>query len=283
MKTNMLQKLLPFLLLLLTFSACENSTNEDPTPVIEQEPTCYLKEETIEGKIASLLKLTINYHNASTVYHAGVLEYDENDKQFIATDDFHIIEYDTRGNIVKTEARDFRLEMRQRNLFEYNENKQLTKWKNFYWVNGVMQEGATRTYEYTSPTQLKKLTVTYPSEGTNSGNYYLYEYKNGLMHKVLEYYNNKLSSTRTLEYDAKKHPNRKHYLLHINFNRDLIGYPFQHNIVKETITVPNYSEVFVDYTATFTYNADGYPLTQRRHYVMEDKHVNYTYNYICKE
>ncbi len=282
-------RILPFLFLLM-FSACEKNINEAPVPVIDEEPSCLLTEETIESNTFETINSKLAYigPNKQIVY-LWAYQFDPNTDRFepLRIESYTLITYDAHGNIVKAEATgDFEGDTKAMHVFEYNANNLLTKWTFYYQFEGKLEEYAIQTFEYASPTQLKKVTVSSPWFGNYESAYYLYEYKDGLMDKVSFYEKNpstqkmQLYFTKRFQYDNKKHPKRKGYALHLPNNSQLYGYPFQHNIVKETSTFPNDPQEYVDYTSTYTYNDAGFPITQRK--LQGGNLINYTYTYQCR-
>ena len=282
-------RLLPFLLLLV-FTGCQISTNEAPVPMLDEEPSCLLTEEIIESNTYGTIKSTLAYIGSKNqIVYLWAYQMDPNTDrfEFLHTESYSLITYDDRGNIIKAEATgDFEGDTKAMLVFEYNSDNLLTKWTCYYQFEGKLEEYTIQTFEYASPTQLKKVTVSSPWFGNYESAYYLYEYKNGLMDKVSFYEKNpttqkmELYFIKRFQYDNMKHPKRKGYALHILSNSKLYGYPFQHNIVKETSTFPNDSQEYVDYTSTYTYNNAGFPITQRK--LQGGDLINHTYTYKCR-
>lgn len=290
MRTNNLKALLPVLLLFI-FTACEKGTDEVPAFDLHEEPSCLLTKELVESTTSHTFKYELDYvgpNNQLVYLWSYVLDPATNGFTPIRDESYTMPTYDTRGNIIKAEAfGDYQGDIRATHVWEYNDLNQLTKWTHFRQIDGKLEEVLSYIYEYASPAQLKKLTLASPYLGDNATSYILYEYKNGLMHKMSHYETNQvtlktfLSNTTQFEYDNMKHPKRKGYAFHIISNPNLYGFPFQHNITKAITTYPGDPNAYVDYTSTFTYNSEGFPLTQRK----ADYGGNittHTYTYECR-
>lgn len=168
--------------------------------------------------------------------------------------------------------------------YEYNATGILTRVTTFGkedGSNGLTKELQTKTYEYSSPTELRSVTITEPAVPTEV---WLYEYSNGLMHTAKRYRPaGALVESISLEYDTRNRAFSEVLPLinNVIFGESL-GYPYYRNITKLTITRPDGSVVKQNsYASTFEYNSNGYTTQETSTRLNVTDTYNYSYN--CKK
>jgi YD repeat-containing protein len=192
--------------------------------------------------------------------------------------------YDAQGNVTESVSYNTKSPSKRKYVYQYNSNGLLTKTTRY---NDGVLDPATTTYEYNSNNQLSKVTYSttfyndittyeYNSNGqiskelySGSGSYAIFEYdSNGNVVKRLK---KDLSTTPSLEYvtevtkfDATK---RGIFSAASKNNKDLYiigGYVFTNHILYCPVDYKYTSNgsgksVTTSYSATNTYNAEGYP------------------------
>jgi YD repeat-containing protein len=194
---------------------------------------------------------------------------------------YYEMEYDASGKLIKTTWNIPSTNSYLQVLYDYNNTGQLSRWSlNFRNAEGNYVPGTYYLYEYNSPDELKQRRLY----SVNDGEHTLlhtedFFYENGLMTKVdLKGQYEHLNKVFLLEYDDK---NNHAYQSRV-FTMQGYGYPFKHNITKET-TLNYKGQVISDesYTITYTYNQQYYPVTST-YLSQSNRKREVTYSYSCK-
>ncbi|WP_458984501.1 hypothetical protein [Pontibacter sp. CAU 1760] len=170
--------------------------------------------------------------------------------------------------------------------YEYNATGLLTRVTTFGKEEGsisVTKKLQTKTYEYSSPKELRSVTITEPTATTEV---WLYEYSNGLMHTARLYRPaGTLVESNSLEYDSRDRAffEALPFINDVAFGESL-GYPYYRNITKLTKTRPDGSVAKQNsYTSIFEYNLDGYTTLEARTRLDKSITDTFSYSYNCEK
>ncbi|WP_242928640.1 hypothetical protein [Pontibacter vulgaris] len=265
--------------LILVLVACEKS--EDSVPYTS---ACVVSTTLTENYSLDGMTIELKYVRDETTGRLIEIQRFEDNTNY----GNHKYTYDDKGNIIQ---RDFYIstgDLQARQTYEYDSNNQLTYSLSSYVPdisNGKLIESTSYTYEYASPTQLKKITIHGFRISTNQ-NYTIttitFDYKNGQIYKIHVYNNeNQLRLSYIIEYDDK---NNK-LVADTAYRKTLFppeSLPLKHNIKKILVDyLINGGETTWGHTSTFTYNKEGYPIQEIRT-LLDGYHYTLNYTYRCK-
>ncbi|MFD3003011.1 hypothetical protein ACFS7Z_21785 [Pontibacter toksunensis] len=233
--------------LLLLLIGCKSNESEDNPPVLDCDtylPASYSN----------------NWGNTVETYHydgKGRIEKIEY-KQDSKISRLILMEYDNQGNVIKMKHLAPDGKEMDRKTYEYNTSGQLIKSNHYVIFNGSPDLQYFTTYEYNSNKELKKVSHHQPGFPQSE---VVYEYQNGIMKKVFYYHSSgEVETTVAYEYDDKKgFLSGAPYSLHVVLGIGTAGFPYQHNIKKQTITHLD-GRVEEEPTGTYEYNEAGYPI-----------------------
>lgn len=270
-----MKRLLLLFCLLLVFTSCgSDDADHDVKPVFQNNDVCKLVTFNVDGEARVQQFLYDNEGRLvrmETSYNGG------------AANSYELFDYNSQNKISKRNYYSYD-KFSGYTTYEYNAAGLLVRVATYRIKdggNGLTEEIQTKTYEYSSPTELKKATVTWFD---NPEQTWLYEYNNGLMHTA-RHYNpaGTLAETISLEYDDRD----RAFIEPLNLMNDLfgerLGYPYYRNIEKLTITKP-YGFVVKQnsYTSTFEYNSDGYTTQEISTRLNQSYPSTLSYSYNCK-
>ncbi|WP_347159457.1 hypothetical protein [Pontibacter chitinilyticus] len=199
------------------------------------------------------------------------------------------LRYDAQGRTEEVLSAYSRSDEQQKAVYTYN-SAGLPDSVSIYTLlpTSGMKLIATFPHTYNSQHQLVQVRLRELLKGTLQDYEVMeYEYQNGVLHHVVEYAVNSPVNTFSsqLTFDAHKLPAAG---ISVPFNQGdffkLLSFlfPYQHNltslVVENSLMTTPIAERSFD--SRYTYNAQGYPLTQTRTY-HNGKEVRYTFAYHC--
>jgi len=258
------------LLMLLVLGACEST---ETTPILSS--ACILQEVT--SQIKSPVGTIINKYNYNNVTgNPTRLERYKDGKVLTSVNNI----YSAEGKLNLQEVYNANNTLTETYRYEYSANGLLSRMVFSTLRDGQLIELYELFYEFVSATQLKKVTHhVIPYDQTT---YNTFEYKDGLMQKVLYYnINGHLDATLELEYDDQKHFTYQDKIIR-NIGAGYIGFPFKHNITQFKALDSAGNLTIQSYSAVYEYNEAGYPVKEVRDYFVERSKEIYSYTYQCR-
>jgi hypothetical protein len=239
------------------------------------------------------------FTSSSTQYDTKAINtYNVNTGRIIDTEIFYIdngdwvpfghweYEYNTKGLIEQETLVYTDNTIAHRINYTYDANDLRVRMSTSQLEYGEWKEDNVWMFDYASPTQLSKVTadvVLYRPPVL-----YTFEYKDKQVRKM-PFYNSRGQLLYIMEFEYDD--NKKAVTADFGWQSrhlDFITFPHQHNITKKTMTTPgmdpshpNYNDHQNSYTATFEYNAQGYPILETRQYA-DGTQVTKKLTYQCK-